>query len=77
MGGFRGGRGRLSRANGGEEAMGSGMATELEIDRVRAIEVFSELFNLLEDYGPIWYSEDLHQQAEAALRLLRDQPHNP
>ena len=57
--------------------MGSGMATELEIDRTRAIEIFAELVDLLEDYGPTWYSEDLHDHAEAALRLLREQPHNP
>lgn len=63
-------------ANGGEEAMGFDVATELEMDRAKAIEVLAELFNLLEEFGPTWYTEDLHCQAEAALRVLREQPHN-
>jgi len=46
--------------------------TELELDRVEAIKVLCELYNLLEDYGPTWYSEGLHNRAEAALRALRE-----
>ena len=56
--------------------MNSDVMTELEMDRAKAIEVLGELYNLLEDYGPRWYSEDLHYQAEAALRALREQPRN-
>lgn len=29
--------------------------------------IFKELFELLEDYGPVWYSEELHERARAAL----------
>jgi hypothetical protein len=30
--------------------------------------VLEELFELLEDYGPGWYTEDHHNRAVAALR---------
>jgi hypothetical protein len=30
--------------------------------------VLKELFELLEDYGPGWYTEDHHDRAVAALR---------
>lgn len=30
-------------------------------------EVLEELFQLLEDYAPIWYTEELHDRAVAAL----------
>ena len=31
-------------------------------------EVLEELFQLLEDYGPAWYTEKHHNRAVAALR---------
>lgn len=48
------------------------VTTETELDREKAIEVLGALYSLLEDYGPTWYSEELHYQAEAALRALKD-----
>lgn len=56
--------------------MGYDVATESAVDPAKAIEVFAELFNLLEAYGPTWYTEDLHYQAEASLRVLREKPRN-
>ena len=29
--------------------------------------ILEELFNLLESYGPTWYTEELHDRAIAAL----------
>jgi len=29
--------------------------------------VFEEIFNLLEEYGPVWYTQELHNRAAAAL----------
>ena len=29
--------------------------------------VLREMFELLEDYAPIWYTEELHNRASAAL----------
>jgi hypothetical protein len=55
-----------------EEAMSSSMAADPELDRAKAIDVMAELYRLLEDYGPTWYTEDLHYQSEAALRALRE-----
>lgn len=52
------------------------LTTEMELDREKAIQVLGALYTLLEDYGPAWYSEDLHYQVEAALRALKEQPRN-
>jgi len=30
-------------------------------------EIWAELYELLEDYGPIWYTEELHNRATRAL----------
>lgn len=57
----------------GEEPMNVDLTSEVDVDRAKAIQVLGELYNLLEDYGPTWYSEDLHLQAQAALRALREQ----
>jgi hypothetical protein len=32
-----------------------------------ALAILRELFQLLEDYAPTWYSEELHNRAAAAL----------
>lgn len=31
--------------------------------------VLRELFELLEDYSPVWYTEETHERAVAALKL--------
>jgi len=35
------------------------------------IEVYEEMFQLLEDYAPSWYTEDLHNRAAAGLETLK------
>jgi len=35
-------------------------------------EAFRELFNLLEEYAPVWYTEEHHNKAVAALRVLEE-----
>jgi len=35
-------------------------------------EAFRELFNLLEQYAPVWYTEGHHNRAVAALRVLEE-----
>ena len=35
-------------------------------------EAFLELFKLLEQYAPVWYTEEHHKQAAAALRALQE-----
>ena len=42
------------------------------VNRSEAANVFEELFELLEEYAPVWYSEELHYRAEAALRHLKN-----
>ena len=34
-------------------------------------EVFLELFKLLERYAPVWYTEEHHNRAAGALRVLQ------
>jgi hypothetical protein len=36
------------------------------------ISAFLELFELLEEYAPVWYTEELHGRAAAAVRILQD-----
>jgi len=43
--------------------------TKMEL---RAIRVFADLCALLDEYGPSWYSEEIHDRAQGALRLLED-----
>ena len=43
-------------------------ASEIHADAPTAREVLEELFLLLEDYAPTWYSEEHHNRAIAALR---------
>jgi hypothetical protein len=43
-----------------------------EAQSVRVEEAFRELFNLLEQYAPVWYTEDYHNRALAALRVLEE-----
>jgi hypothetical protein len=37
-------------------------------------DVFVELFNLLEQYAPAWYTAEHHRRAIEALQVLRDSP---
>ena len=34
-------------------------------------EVLKMLYDLLEDYAPSWYTEEYHDKAEAALRIVK------
>ncbi len=41
-------------------------------DKVKTIrEALEELYRLLEEYSPTWYTEEHHQRTETALRILR------
>jgi hypothetical protein len=39
--------------------------------RSEAMKIFAKVYNLLEEYGPRWYSLDLRQELRAALKSLR------
>ena len=46
-------------------------ATKAEgLQAVNPTEVLVQLIRLLEDYGPVWYSEEQRRRAMAALRVL-------
>jgi hypothetical protein len=49
----------------------SSQTIDRQMSKAEATEVFAELFTLLEDYAPTWYSEELHDRAEAALEALQ------
>lgn len=38
---------------------------------VNPSEVLAELFELLEEYAPLWYTEEHHNRIEIALRIRR------
>jgi hypothetical protein len=42
----------------------------LRIELAGVAEVLRELFNLLEQYAPMWYTEEHHNRAVAALLVL-------
>ena len=42
---------------------------KLELARVK--DVLAELYELLEDYAPTWYTEQHHKKAASALRLTK------
>ena len=44
--------------------------TEMNLQLLMAAGVLTELYDLLEGYAPSWYSQQHHERAEAALRVL-------
>jgi len=40
----------------------------LRENRKKLNEALKMLFGLLEEYGPLWYTKEHHDQAEAAMR---------
>jgi hypothetical protein len=50
-----------------ESKQGSGQ-NERQTESPSEAEVLLELFNLLEQYAPMWYAEEQHDRALAALR---------
>jgi len=49
----------------------SSQTIDRQMTKTEATEVFAELFTLLEDFAPTWYSEQLHDRVEAALEALQ------
>jgi hypothetical protein len=43
---------------------------QLRNQQVEPLAVLREFFELLEDYAPIWYTEELHNRAATALGEL-------
>jgi hypothetical protein len=60
--------------NLGKRDKTTGQTSELiDCDQTKSsnpIAVFEELIGQLEEYGPIWYTEELHARALAALQLI-------
>ena len=44
----------------------------LRIELAGVAEVLRDLFNLLEQYAPTWYTKEHHNRAVAALRVLEE-----
>lgn len=44
---------------------------EMEVQLSRATDALSELYELLEEYGPRWYTQAQEERAESTLRMLR------
>jgi hypothetical protein len=41
-------------------------------DAFQVVGVFREMFNLLEEYAPLWYTAEHHNRAVAALGVLQE-----
>lgn len=46
------------------------ISTHRAISIAELADVYTEMFNLLEDYAPAWYTEELHRRAAAGLETL-------
>jgi hypothetical protein len=44
---------------------------EMKVQLSRATDTLAELCELLEEYGPRWYTQRQQERAESTLRLLR------
>ena len=42
----------------------------MERDRVLLTKAFTEIYELLEEYAPAWYTQEHHERVKAALSLL-------
>jgi hypothetical protein len=49
-----------------------GIPRDLGLDLTKGIDAFVELYDLLEEYGPAWYSETVHVRAQSGLGVLRE-----
>lgn len=67
----------------GDEAMSYSESNEVSLERREALdafqtrlthaaEVFREVFNLLEGYAPVWYTEEHHSRAVTALSSFEE-----
>ena len=43
---------------------------EPEKDLARVKKALSKIFELLEAYGPVWYTQDIHDELQSALHVL-------
>ena len=50
---------------------------QLERERTQLSEALEELYQLLEEYGPAWYSKEQHERARLALRLVTESASMP
>jgi hypothetical protein len=46
-------------------------ALELKLQLTRAADALAELYELLENYAPTWYTKHHKEKAESALRLIK------
>ena len=53
-----------------ESSEGQREKSVVRIELAGVAEVLRDLFNLLEQYAPTWYTEEHHNRAVAALRAL-------
>ena len=58
-------------AVGNLENQERGISQRRTIPLTEIVDVYTEMFNLLEDYAPAWYTEELHTRAAAGLDALR------
>jgi hypothetical protein len=43
--------------------------SEMQLRLTQVVDALAELYNLLEQYAPLWYTREHHEKAESALRL--------
>jgi hypothetical protein len=43
----------------------------MQLRLTQVADALAELYNLLEQYAPLWYTQEHHEKAESALRLTK------
>lgn len=51
--------------------LGPGCSADPSISIAGITDIYAEMFELLEDYAPSWYTEELHNRAAAGLDALK------
>jgi len=49
----------------------SDSGSEMEIDCAHLVVVLADLYQLLEQHAPMWYTREHHEKAASALRWIR------
>ena len=63
----------MSDSESDEMSRGQRQKSDVTHTRLAFVEqVFLELFKLLEQYAPVWYTEEHHNRAVAALHVLQE-----
>jgi len=60
---------RTEQSGAGNLPQRSKSTSEMELRLTQVADALAQLYDLLEQYAPVWYTREHHERAESALRL--------